>query len=235
MTNIDDKAVVCPSCCRDLIFYVPLSERIDQLDRKLSEFVASVQSAKVEVVRPISRREARISAISHAIKLLIIYSLQWWLVSLLVKESVVLEAFTYWLYSIVAAFYGLWSSFQYPRARARYFIVLGVLLGLIDVLLRGTLYKWTWTESPLFMISDIFWFWTGFVSGRRLWRWANASDLNPSREQTVGELILSLPAQSHEPSRSDRSRNIKEYLTIGVPLIGSIVTTVLSALLAKGK
>ena len=234
-TDVDEKAVVCPSCCRDLIFFIPLSERIDKLDKKLSEFVGTVQTAKVEVVRPISRREERIATIWHAIKLLIIYSLQWWAVSLLVKESVQLEALVYWLYPIVAALYGVWLSFQHPRARARYFILVGVLLGLVDVLLRGPLYKWNWTDSSLFMISDVFWFWTGFVSGRKVWSWGKGSDFNPSREQTVGELILSAPPQPEEHSRSARSRNIKEYVAIGAPLIGSIVTTVLSALLAKGR
>lgn len=236
-SEIDDKAIVCPVCSRDLMFFIPLLKKSAQTEQRLAEFINKVQEVKLLIVKPGTEREERLSRLFHIIKLLWVYSIQWIALTLITSGSLVIVAFSLLLYSVMAAPYGMWSGFVIRQARVPYFFLVAILLGITDGILRGSYYDLSRLEILIFFVNDILWYYTGCVFGKRLRRWADVKVETNEEYLTMDDLIIAEPEGVGKVSGvNDRRKTIKEYITLFAPLITSIICTIISvALSGRGK
>jgi hypothetical protein len=233
---VDDKALACPSCRRDFIFFIPLLKRIDGVKDELSQFISQMRSVKLEIVARITEREDRLSRFFHAGKVVWVYTIQWIALMSISKESTVLEGLTFLsnLIMIMATPFGIWSGFVKYRARRRYFILVGAILGITDLILSGIYYEMSWVERFVSMLGGVLWYYTGSVLGSKLVVWAGPHDMTGIKELTAAELLTErLKETSEDPDIKEEDKSLKSYAALFAPLITSIITTIISALLKK--
>lgn len=227
-TACDDKVLVCPNCSRDLVFFIPIAEEVSTLNQRVDVFVDRLRHLKLEVVRPVSKREEALSKVFDAAKVLLIYALQWVILKPLVEKSVPWELSLYWAYSLTALPYGAWLGFRRSSRGWAYFLIVGAALALVNYSLRGTLYQWTPKEASLFFISDILWFYTGSVLGSKVARWTGFTGASDKKVFTAAELMLNDGEPAREASSlNEYSERLKTYAAVLVPLL-SIISTIIA-------
>jgi hypothetical protein len=233
ISEIDDQAIVCPYCHRDLLFFSPLLKRTDKIEQQLSTFISNVKKVKLEYVEPLTVRKERITRLFHTIKLLWLFAIQWIAITLFTnaKDSLVINALLLPLYSVMATPFGIWSGFRSRRIGTISILINGVLLGLTDLALRGPYWRLSRNECLVFFFNDVLWFYTGCIMGRRLRKWANYGAAESLAPLTVGSAIAGTASVADGVAATPVHRNaVKEYIAILAPLLTSIITTVITVL-----
>lgn len=233
MSDVHDKAIVCPICTRDLLFVTPILKRVDELESDLASFITKVQDVKLEITRPETRREAAISKVVQAAKVTFFYLIQSITLILLAGGyPIVADMFLFWGYPVVNLLYGLGCSYSRPHESRRYYLVIGVLLAVVDMSVRGSAYHWTPVECIAFFVSDILWFWTGSEFGRTLRRWATHGPTQSAQGFPLASIIGSTSDEA-TPKVADRQERLRETVKLLTPLAVSIVSTVISTMVKK--
>ena len=234
MSDIHDKAVVCPTCTRDVQFAVPIWKRIDELEADLTSFIEKVQDIKIEINRPNTTREATLSRLFQAAKLISLYLLLSVLLIALTKNaSIIADLFLFWAYSAVNFLFGSAVGFSKPNEPRRYYFSIALILAVTDLAVRGSTYHWNITESLIFLISDILWFWSGYVFGQRLRSWAKQGQTYSLEGFPLATLIGAGSTDGENAPATDQGDKLREVVRIVTPLVLSIVSTIVATLVKK--
>jgi hypothetical protein len=236
MSDINEKAVVCPICRRDLQFAAPIWKRVNELEGDLTRFISKVDDIKVEINCPHTKREAKLAQLFHVAKLISLYLILSIVLLALTKDSSVLaNFFLFWLYSAVNSLFGSAAGFSKPNEPRRYYFLVALAFALLDIALRGSTYHWEVAEALVFLVSDILWFWSGYVLGQKLRGWASEGQTYSSEGFQLARFIGNSPTEVENaaPNGPTNRDSAKEVIRLLTPLALSIVSTIISTMVKK--
>lgn len=259
--DIKDEAIVCHHCKRDLAFFKPFEERIQFLEKRISEItsVLSELNSSTTLSEANSRRVIQSLSVPSRIKtpylrigIASLLSIIFILICYLLAKLGLIEEFRPRLLTLVnpmPLIVGIWLGLSWAGSHLKRYLIIGVIIGGIEQIvfivfepeLRGDITLSLVIGGMVIIAATLF-----FTSGALFGDWLERK-LYPDRARSgfaerLAKIIVSEKTQSSlggsEATYEARVKHLADFITALAPIltfIASIITAVFGYLAAAGK